>query len=170
VGYVGKYDATTGAVIKAKFITGLGPYGIAVKGPNASFPHPTLFVAFAGLHPAVGKYDATTGEVIKADFITGPNFAPLTLAVSGNALFVVNIENFAVDKYNATTGEVIKADFITRLPNWLNTLAVSGNTLFVVDPKSGTVGNSDATTGEVSIAAPITGLNSPFGVAVKSAK
>ena len=69
VGYaniVGEYNATTGAVINANFITGLnGPVGLALSGNN-------LFVAnFGG--GTVGEYNATTGAAINANFITGLN-------------------------------------------------------------------------------------------------
>jgi hypothetical protein len=68
-GTVGKYDATTGGAIKAKFITGLHePSALAVLGD-------TLFVASLGDgrdgSGTVGTYDAKTGDAIKAKFITG---------------------------------------------------------------------------------------------------
>ena len=63
-GVVSEYNATTGEVINANFITGLGaPAGLALLGN-------TLFVANL-VSGTVGEYDATTGEVIKANFITG---------------------------------------------------------------------------------------------------
>src|SRR5271166_5294217 len=81
-GVVSEYDASTGKVINANFITGLdGPYGLAVLGD-------TLFVANQG-SGTVGKYNATTGAAINASFITGLN-GPFGLAVLGNTLFVAN--------------------------------------------------------------------------------
>ena len=71
-GIVSKYNATTGTLIKAHFITGLNqPQGLAVLGN-------TLFVANFG-SGTVGKYDATTGAAINANFITGLN-VPVGLA------------------------------------------------------------------------------------------
>ena len=65
-GTVGEYNATTGAAINAKFITGLnGPSGVAftVKGS-------TLFAAqvFAG---AVSEFDANSGALVFNNFVTG---------------------------------------------------------------------------------------------------
>jgi hypothetical protein len=63
-GTVGEYDATTGAAINARLITGLnGPSDLALSG-NA------LFVAT--FDPGtVGAFNATTGAVTNANFITG---------------------------------------------------------------------------------------------------
>ena len=166
-GTVGKYDATTGEVIKADFITGLNlPGGIAVKGN-------TVFVSnneknLGGTYDAfVGRYDATTGEVINAKFITERIHVFLSLAMSGNTLFVMGASR--VGKYDATTGAPINPNLITRL-NYPSFLAVSGDTLFVVDYNGGAVGKYDATTGAVIKADFITGLNRSAGIAVKSAK
>jgi WD40 repeat protein len=69
-GTVGEYDATTGAVINANFITGLSyPTGLAVVGN-------TLYVTSAQVGSAsnaslLSTYNATTGAVINANFITG---------------------------------------------------------------------------------------------------
>ena len=73
-GVVSEYDASTGKVINANFITGLdGPDGLAVLGN-------TLFVANQGIG-TVGKYDAKTGAAISPNFITGLTF-PTGLAVT----------------------------------------------------------------------------------------
>jgi WD40 repeat protein len=65
---VGKYNATTGAAINAKFITGLSaPWGIALSGNN-------LFIANSGStigNNTVSEYNAITGAAINANFITG---------------------------------------------------------------------------------------------------
>jgi DNA-binding beta-propeller fold protein YncE len=79
-GTIGKYDATTGAVIKADFIKGLQyAYGIAVLPATDSMPQSFLFVANRG-SGTIGKYDARTGAVINASFITGLN-GPTAIAV-----------------------------------------------------------------------------------------
>jgi DNA-binding beta-propeller fold protein YncE len=74
IGTVGKYDASTGAVINANFITGLkkDPVALALSGNR-------VFVANF-LSGTVSECDATTGAVINANFITGLNF-PLAIAV-----------------------------------------------------------------------------------------
>ena len=64
IGFVGKYDGTTGAAISPSFIIGLSfPRGLAVLGN-------TLFVSTEG-NNTVGEYDAKTGAAINASFITG---------------------------------------------------------------------------------------------------
>lgn len=63
-GKVGEYNATTGATIKANFITGLSaPAGLALLGND-------LFVANYGTG-TVGEYNASTGKVINANFLKG---------------------------------------------------------------------------------------------------
>ena len=72
-GVVSKYDAKTGAVINANFITGLSfPAGLALRGN-------TLFVV-NNLNGTVGEYDATTGATINANFVTGLS-TPFGLAI-----------------------------------------------------------------------------------------
>jgi hypothetical protein len=110
-GGVSEYNATTGEVINASFITGLiDPAGLAVKGN-------TLFVANSG--GFVGKYDATTGAAINPGFITGLS-QPFGLALLGNTLFVANQAGRSrgagtIGTYDATTGAAINASFITGL-------------------------------------------------------
>jgi DNA-binding beta-propeller fold protein YncE len=162
---VSKYNATTGALINASFITGLSnlvgvpDLGLAVSGN-------TLFVADAiGF---VGKYNATTGAPINASFITGLH-DPVGLALLGNTLFVANFDSDTVGKYDAKTGAAINGSFITGLHVPFE-LALLGNTLFVANFDSGTVGAYDAKTGAAINANFITGLTNPSGLAVKSAK
>ena len=77
VGIVSEFNAKTGEVIDANFITGLRvPRGLAVSGN-------TLFVADRGRN-TVGKYDARTGAAINPGLITG--LSPVGLALSGNTL------------------------------------------------------------------------------------
>ena len=62
---MGEYDATTGAVINANFITGLnGPVGMVLDGNNH------LFVCNVS-SDTVGEYDATTGAAINPTLISG---------------------------------------------------------------------------------------------------
>ena len=77
---IGKYDATTGAVIKADFITGLGEVGgLAVFGSEEKA---VLFVTDRNEDGGgtVGEYDANTGFTINRHFITGLDF-PTGIAV-----------------------------------------------------------------------------------------
>jgi hypothetical protein len=158
---IAEYNATTGALINASFITGLGdPYGLLLSGN-------TLFVANEGDSEGttIGEYNATTGAVINANFITGLT-GPFGLALSGNTLFVSNVSSGTIGEYNATTGAVINANFITGL-NEPGGLALSGNSLFVANIGGGngtTVGEYNATTGAVINANFITGLVEPYGL------
>jgi hypothetical protein len=59
-GWIGEYDATTGAAINAKFIT------TALDSPSAlALSGNILYVTNQG-NNTVGAYDATTGAVINA--------------------------------------------------------------------------------------------------------
>jgi hypothetical protein len=155
---VGKYDATTGAVINANFITGLSaPRGLALSGN-------VLFEVNQGGN-TVGQYDATTGATLNANFITVND--PHAIAMSGGNLFVTNGDSGnpagAVGKYNATTGATINANFITGLTTPIG-LAISGANLFVADVTDNTVGKYDATTGATINANFVTGLSGPVGI------
>jgi len=108
-GMVIECNATTGATIKAPFISGLsGPDGLAVLGNY-------LYVANSG-NNTVGKYNATTGKAIAAAFIDELN-APGDLAIWGSHLYVSNVGTFNsthgdfvggfVGEYDATTGKAI---------------------------------------------------------------
>jgi DNA-binding beta-propeller fold protein YncE len=108
-GIVSEYDAKTGEVINANFITGLSrPVALAVNG-NALFV--TNFRS-----GTIGKYDATTGGAINASFITGLS-EPFFLALLGNKLFVANFGSATVGEYDSKTGVAINASFITGLNN-----------------------------------------------------
>ncbi|HSI15281.1 MAG TPA: PQQ-binding-like beta-propeller repeat protein, partial [Chthoniobacter sp.] len=104
-GKVVAYDATTGAVLNANFITGLSsPRGILISGN-------TMYVSSSS--STIGTYNATTGAAINASFITSGPSGPQGLAISGNSLFVANFSNDTVGKFDATTGAVINAAFLT---------------------------------------------------------
>ena len=64
-GVVSEYNAETGEMIKAKFITGLTlPFGLVVKDNWLFVVDETGFV---------GKYNASTGKAINAGLISGLN-------------------------------------------------------------------------------------------------
>jgi hypothetical protein len=63
-GQISEYDATTGALIDANFITGLtgsGQLPLAIAGDDL----------FVGSGTTVGEYDVSTGAAINANFIAG---------------------------------------------------------------------------------------------------
>lgn len=104
IGTVGKYDASTGAVINAALIK-----GVTLLGARGN----TLFARDGGHR--VGEYDASTGKVINANFITGLKNEPVALALLNNRLFLAKFLSGTVGEYDATTGAVINANFITGL-------------------------------------------------------
>jgi hypothetical protein len=106
---VGEYDATTGELLNANFITGFKEAShLAVSGN-------TLYVSDSndGGVGTVGDYDATTGAPINARLISGLS-GPEGLAVLGNTLFVA-LDGTArgVGTYDATTGAALNPTFIT---------------------------------------------------------
>jgi hypothetical protein len=120
-GYISEYDATTGALINANFITGLNqPEGIAISGND-------LFVVNNGddnnaagplTNGTVGEYDLTTGAAINSALVAGMN-QPVAVAVLGNDLFVTSnpypYGSGTIGEYDAMTGTAINASFITGL-------------------------------------------------------
>lgn len=170
-GLVSEYDATTGEVIKAKFIKGLHvPVGLAVSGKDN-----VLFVTNATTG-TVGKYDASTGAVIKANFITGLDW-PVGIAIKGKTLWVGSgVLTGTVGKYNANTGKAINASFITGLLHPLGIVLMdpapslpTQSFLFVSESGPGdlgSVGKYNAGTGAVINASFITGLTDAEGLAV----
>jgi hypothetical protein len=85
----------------------------------------------------VGKYNITTGGALNASFITGLN-GPIGLALKGNILYVASTNNRGI--YSAA-------------------VPIMGG--------AGTVGEYNATTGEPLNVSLITGLDFPFGLAIK---
>jgi DNA-binding beta-propeller fold protein YncE len=160
-GVVSEYNAETGEVIKAKFITGLTlPYGLAVKDDWLFVVDETGFV---------GKYDATTGAAISPSFITKGLSNPFTPAVLGNSIYVTNLGDGTggmILAYNAVTGAPINLNLITTLDVPVG-LVLSGNELFVSDLGNSDVGKYNANTGKAIKAGLISGLNAPAGLALK---
>jgi hypothetical protein len=165
-GMVSEYDATTGALINANFVTGfLQPGLLALKGNILFVPDQDTGV--------LGTYNARTGAAINSSFITG--LSPFGIALwpniplSRNTLFVANIGSNTVGAYDAATGATINASFITGLSN-PTAIVVQGNNLFVANSQSftgNTVGKYNAHTGAVINASFITGLDGPFGIAIQ---
>jgi len=84
---IGKYNATTGAVINANFITITGlnnAFGLAVSGNNLFV---VTSITSASKIDTVSEYNATTGALMNANFITGLS-DPGGIVVSGNNLLV----------------------------------------------------------------------------------
>lgn len=114
---VGAYDANTGAVINASFISSpISPMSVAVSGND-------LFVGYwgdsggNGNGRGVARYNATTGALIDSSFI--PGVAPTGMTVLNNTLYVADYLWDTVGSYNATTGAVINASLFSGINNHL---------------------------------------------------
>ncbi len=143
---VSKYDATTGAVINANFITGLDyPVNLAIFGND-------LFVANYHSY-AVGEYDATTGATINANFITMNSQGTGGLSISGTDLYVTNNVTKTLGEYNAITGAAIDASLATGIVS--DSIVISGNTLFVASPGVFVGASNKVSTYNVTTGAPI---------------
>jgi hypothetical protein len=148
-GKIAEYDATTGAVINANFITGLNqPEGITISGNHLFVVNNADDNSEGGIltNGTVGEYDLTTGAAINSALIAGLN-QPVAVAVLGNDLFVTSnpypVNTGTVGEYDATTGASINASFISGLddpqgiaifapePSTGMMLAISATTLFV---------------------------------------
>ena len=162
---VSQYNAETGVVINANFITGV------TQAEGLALQDNILFVADLGAG-TVGKYDANTGGVINASFIMELN-GPVGLALLDNTLFVTNFYSGAVGAYDATTGAAINATLITNLsrPEGLAILPnvpLLPSALFVANSGAkfgtGSVGKYDATSGAPIKPDFIKRLNFPSGL------
>jgi RHS repeat-associated protein len=176
---VGEYNATSGAVINANYIT----ISMGISYPTAlALTGNTLFVANAGAN-TVGEYDVSNpkmGVAINADFISAGLSWPIGLAISGTNLYVANGNgNASIGEYNTSTAAVINSNFIPA-PLDLGSpsaLAVSsdGSTLFVAhyqqfnnpkNPGLGSVSAYDAKSGALINGNLIIGLKGPAALEV----
>jgi WD40 repeat protein len=144
---IGEYDASTGATIKANFITtpDFSVHRLALDGNNH------LFVTNSNLN-TVSEYNATTGATISSAFINGQGLStPSGLALDGNNhLFVANASG-TVGEYNAATGATINSIFVTENQGLseADVLALdrANNRLYVADRVNNNIAQFDATTG-----------------------
>jgi hypothetical protein len=183
---IAKYDATTGLLLNASFITSgvNSAHGIAVSGGY-------LFVAMGT--GKVGKYNADTGGVVNNAFAS-TTYSAKDVALLGGDLFVTTGGNdfqkwdattpagvlifqkstpipagmvlsggsvfltsgSAVRQYSATTGTVINSSFITGLSQ-ASGIAANNGFLYVVNSGNNTIGKYDAITGTAVNAWFITG-------------
>jgi 6-phosphogluconolactonase (cycloisomerase 2 family) len=156
-GVVSEYDAQTGDLINANFITGLhNPLALALR-------EDTLFVSNQATG-TIGKYDAKTGAAINPGFIIGLK-SPGDLDWSGFDLFVTT--SSGVGKYDVTTGAAINPRFITGLGGRAGGILVDGTSLLVAIESGTTVGEYDSRTGATINSSFITGLDSPLGLAIR---
>lgn len=151
------YNATTGALIQAGFVTGLG----ATARNLAVNENGDLYVAANG---KVGIYNGTTGAAINSSFITLSGVLAMTL--SGNNLYLSDFTTGnSVRLYDATTG-MINGGFTTITNVTSIGLAVDENSLFVNNTLDGKVREYNATTGALINGNFITGLTANYGLAI----
>ena len=111
----------------------------------------------------IGEY-TTSGATVNPALVSGLS-EPVSLAVSGGNLFVLNSFTGTVGKYT-TSGAVVNPALVSvNLPN---SIAVSAGNLFVSGGTfgSGTIGVYNATTGAPVNPTLVSGLNDAFGIAV----
>jgi hypothetical protein len=164
-GWIGKYDATTGAAVNPILITGLnnGPYRVAVSGGF-------LFLDNYGVGGAgtIGKY-TTDGVAVNPALITGLVYAQ-GIVVSEPDLYVVNeYPHGYIGKYH-TDGSTVNASLFTT--GWYpdsepNDLAMYEGNLFVLDSQADRIGVY-TTDGDTIDASRITGFKGPAGWSVAS--
>ncbi len=119
---VSKYDATTGALIDANFISGISVTALTVSGDNL----------LVGIHPYFALYSALNGALFDHDFMNvGEGNEIAVTALSSNAIFASTTVTSAVGQYSIA-GTLLKTNFITlSSPGGAGSLAVLGNNLFL---------------------------------------
>jgi hypothetical protein len=137
-GSVAEYNATTGALIDASFITGLNvPETLQIVGSNLYVTNNADTTIGNNTLGSIGVYDLTTGDPINAALVTGLN-QPAGIAIYGNDLYVTSNPvngpqgqpEGIIGEYNATTGATINASLVTGLndPQGLLVLAPEPST------------------------------------------
>ena len=114
---------------------------------------------------SIGEFN-TDGTTVNASLVTGLNGAG-SVAVGGSDLFATNAFGGTVGEYDAATGATVNAALITGPGGFAdpNFVTVAGSNVYVTNESTGTIG--EYTTGGATVnAALVSGLNSPFGLAV----
>lgn len=128
----------------------------------------TIFVVNRGSgdvnNGSIGEYvlSGTTVTAVNTSLISGLA-QPMSIAVSGSNLFVLNSGAGTIDEYT-TSGAVVKKSLITGLTG-ARGLAVSGSDLFVSDAVNGRI-EKFTTAGQLVNANLVTGLTTPQEIAV----
>jgi len=159
-GWVGKYNAVTGAPVNPNLITGLhnSPCRVAVSGGFVYLDN--YGIGGAG---TIGKY-STDGTTVSASLVSGLIYAQ-GLVVSDPDLYVVNeYPNGFVGKY-LTDGTTVTASLFTTgsyPQSEPDGLAMYEGNLFVLDSQADRIGEytSDGATVNASL---ISGFNGPTG-------
>jgi hypothetical protein len=158
---IGEYNATTGATVNASLVSGLsnGLNGIAVSG---GYLYITNY-GTNGTNGTIGKYNATTGATVNASLVSGLS-SPLSVALSGTYLYVVNNGSGTIGKYTLA-GAPVKASLVSGLSSPRG-IVVSGTNLYVVNSGSGIIGEYNVTTGAAVNASLVSGLSGPYRIAL----
>ena len=110
-----------------------GIFGFLLVLCSISAAHAQILIQNS--YTTMGEYDATTGAHLSD--LTGLN-TPVSLAISGNDLFIANAGSNSIGEYDATTGAAINANLVTG--GWYRGLTMSGNELFASNIYNGTIG------------------------------
>ena len=127
----------------------------------------TLFVVNKGSgtsNGSIAEYtvSGSTVTTVNASLVKGLS-QPMSLAVSGSDLFVLNTGTGTIDEYT-TTGAVVETSLVTGLSG-ARGIAVSGSALFVTDAVNGRIEEFN-TSGSLLKANFITGLGTPEDIAI----
>lgn len=109
----------------------------------------------------IGEY-GLDGSTVNASLVSGLDY-PYAIAISGNDLFVLNLDNETIGEYT-TFGATVNASLISLLAR-ADAIAISGNDLFVANQDDGTIGEY-TTSGATVNASLISGLNYPTSIAI----
>lgn len=167
-GSIRTYNANTGALLNAGFVTGLGT-NLSNLRLAATDSH--LFVANATA-PGVGIqiYDLSIGT-LPGQMIA--RIAPTSdgdtygMAVSGGTLFTAHHSTDTVNSYQYSTATAYADPLIAGLGDPRG-LAVFGSTLYVANSSTGTIGSYNLN-GSVINASLITGISGAYGLAIGAA-
>jgi hypothetical protein len=95
-------------------------------------------ILVAGNGGMIGEY-TTSGATVNPSLISGFNY-PVSMAISGNNLFVLNYYDGTIGKYNLD-GTVVNASLISGLGVYNSQdIAISGERLYVANEYTGTIG------------------------------
>jgi WD40 repeat protein len=157
-GFIGLYNAGTGAPINTNFIPTTGnPNGLAINGND-------LLVANL-FNNQIDKYNATTGATINANFASGFT-GPTDLAISGSNFFTTNLGDGEIRKYDLATGNVDFNFNATTGGPVATGIAINNNDIYAANFIGGTIGRYNATDGTVINASFISGVAGVSGLAI----
>jgi len=169
VGRVGEYNESTGATIRDPVSN---PF-VNVNGTMTGIAclNGVLYVT-DGFDDSIRAFNATTGQPVSGFSLTGVFSFVIGLTAANNTLYVANGDAGKVSTYSATDGHELNDTFVSAGVNGSTDLKVNNGYLYVATPgdtvnrNNGTIGKFDATTGQVVSTSFISGLDTPYTLAL----